>query len=238
MSKNCQHHSNLLHTHAQCVRLVPIFNHLDDESMDRIGSYASTMSFKRGEMIYRAQEEDDTLYIVNRGQVKIYRLTEGGKEQLVRILNPGDFTGEWTIFDTNNQHEDYAEALKDTSICTLRNKDVQAILRDYPAISMKFLAEMSQRLARSERQTSQVATGQIGSRLMMFLADLVEDSEPGPKAITLPMTRKEIASYLGTTPESISRKFRELEEKGLIQQQTGKKIIISDLDDLLLYGED
>lgn len=238
MSEQCLNQPNQQHSHAQCVRLVPIFNHLDDESMDRIGSYAYTKSYAKGEMLYRAQEEDDTLYIVNRGQVKIYRLTESGKEQLVRLLNPGDFTGEWTVFNANSRHEDYAEALKETSVCTLRNQDVQALLSDYPAISLKFLAEMSQRLARSERQTSQVATGQIGSRLVMFLADLVEDTDLEEQLITLPMTRKEIASYLGTTPESISRKFRELEEKGLIQQQTGKKIVINNLDDLLLYSED
>ncbi|SLC97793.1 Anaerobic aromatic degradation regulator [Mycobacteroides abscessus subsp. abscessus] len=55
--------------------------------------------------------------------------------------------------------------------------------------------------------------------------------------ITLPMAKKDIASYLGTTPETISRKFTELEDEGLIQQLPGKKIKIHDLDDLLLYSE-
>lgn len=232
-----EHHEHQ-HSHAHCVRLVPIFNHLDDETMDRVGSMAHTKTIKKGEMLYRAQEEDDTLYIISKGRVKIYRLSDGGKEQLVRILNPGDFTGEWTVFNASGQHEDYAEALKDTSICVLRNEDVRKLLSDYPAISLKFLSAMSQRLAKSERQTSQVATGQIGSRLVMFLADLIDTPLEGQHTVVLPMNRKEIASYLGTTPESISRKFSELEEKGLIRQQTNKKIIIENLDDLLLYGED
>lgn len=55
--------------------------------------------------------------------------------------------------------------------------------------------------------------------------------------ITLPMAKKDIASYLGTTPETISRKFAELEEEGLIQQLPEKKIKIHDVDDLLLYSE-
>ena len=56
---------------AHCVRLVPIFNHLDDESMDKIGSMANHQKYKRGELIYQAEEDSDTLYIINKGKVKI-----------------------------------------------------------------------------------------------------------------------------------------------------------------------
>lgn len=234
---NQEHHHNH-DSHAQCVRLVPIFNHLDNETMDRVGAMAHTKTVKKGELLYRENEADDTLYIVNKGRVKIYRLSEGGKEQLVRILNPGDFTGEWTVFNATGRHEEYAEALKDTTMCILRNEDVRTLLLEYPAVSLEFLTAMSQRLAKSERQTSQVSLGQIGSRLVMFLADLIDAPEEQTHTITLPMSRKEIASYLGTTPESISRKFGELEEKGLIQQLTSKKILINHLDDLILYGEE
>jgi len=55
--------------------------------------------------------------------------------------------------------------------------------------------------------------------------------------ITLPMAKKDLASYLGTTPETISRKFTELEKQGLIEQLPKRKIKINDLDQLLLYGE-
>ncbi len=205
--------------------------------MDRIAEKAHTKHYQKGEFLFRSQEKDDALYIVNRGKVRIYRLSDSGKEQLVRILNPGDFTGEWTLFNPDAVHEEYAEAIRDTSVCMIQQHDVQELLKEYPAISLKLLGEMSQRLERSERQTAQVAVESVITRLVLFLAENVEPEMGNSPTITLPMAKKDIASYLGTTPETISRKLGELENEGLIQQLSGKRIKIQDLDDLLLYSE-
>lgn len=205
--------------------------------MDRIAEKAHTKHYQKGEFLFRSQEKDDALYIVNRGKVRIYRLSDSGKEQLVRILNPGDFTGEWTLFNPDAVHEEYAEAIRDTSVCMIQQHDVQEFLKEYPAISLKLLGEMSQRLERSERQTAQVAVESVITRLVLFLAENVEPEMGNSPTITLPMAKKDIASYLGTTPETISRKLGELENEGLIQQLSGKRIKIQDLDDLLLYSE-
>lgn len=230
------HHHHEPGNHAACIRLVPIFNHLEGEAMDKIAERATTKEFKRSDYLFRAQEKDDTLYIVNRGKVRIFLLSDSGKEQLIRILHPGDFMGEWTIFNPGGVHEAYAQATQDTVVCTIHQDDIQAFLTDYPTITMKLLVEMSQRLESSERQTAKVAEDQVGTRLTMFLAENVAGQDP-EQVIDLEMTRKDIASYLGTTPETISRKFKELEEAGLIQQMTPRKIKIYDLDDLLLYSE-
>ena len=205
--------------------------------MNYIAEKAHTKKNKKGEFLFRSQEKEDTLYIINRGKIRIYRLADSGKEQLVRILNPGDFTGEWTLFNPDAVHEEYAEAIRDTVVCMIQRKDVQDFLEQYPAISLKLLAEMSKRLESSERQTTQVALESVITRLVLFLAENVEPEMGNSPTITLPMGKKDIASYLGTTPETISRKFGELEDEGLIQQLSGKRIKIQDLDDLLLYSE-
>lgn len=235
MSQHHQHHHEP-GNHAACIRLVPIFNHLEDDAMDKIAERATTKVFKRSDYLFRAQEKDDTLYIVNRGKVRIFLLSESGKEQLIRILHPGDFMGEWTVFNPGGVHEAYAQATQDTVVCTIGQADIQAFLTDYPTITMKLLAEMSQRLESSERQTVKVAEDQVGNRLIMFLAENVV-GPASEQIIELEMTRKDIASYLGTTPETISRKFKELEQAGLIEQLTPKKIKIVDVDELLLYSE-
>ncbi|MFS0946940.1 Crp/Fnr family transcriptional regulator [Enterococcus casseliflavus] len=234
MTKHTHHE---IGDHAACIRLVPIFNHLEDSAMNYIAEKAHTKHYQKGEFLFRSQEKEDTLYIINRGKIRIYRLADSGKEQLVRILNPGDFTGEWTLFNPDAVHEEYAEATRDTVVCMIQQKDVQDFLEQYPAISLKLLAEMSKRLESSERQTTQVALESVITRLVLFLAENVEPEMGNSPTITLPMEKKDIASYLGTTPETISRKFGELEDEGLIQQLSGKRIKIQDLDDLLLYSE-
>ena len=96
MTKHTHHE---IGDHAACIRLVPIFNHLEDSAMNYIAEKAHTKQYQKGEFLFRSQEKEDTLYIINRGKIRIYRLADSGKEQLVRILNPGDFTGEWTLFN-------------------------------------------------------------------------------------------------------------------------------------------
>lgn len=231
-NKSCHHHG-----HAECVRLVPIFNHLEDSQMDMIAESAKTLHLKKGEMLFRAGEEDDTLYIINSGKVSIYRLADSGKEQLVRILNPGDFTGEVAIFQPGSVHENYAEALQNTSICLIKRVDLQKYLLEYPQISLKILSEVTMRLKDSEKQTTQVAIENVESRLISFLAQCVEKESSNSPTIMLPMSKKDLASYLGTTPETISRKFTSLEQHGLIEQLPKKKIKILDLDQLLLHAE-
>lgn len=216
-----------------CVSLVPIFNHLEEEQMIEIMKMARSTSYKKGEIIYYAGEESDSLYIVGRGKIRIYRLSESGKEQLVRILSPGDFTGELALFN-QSIHDSYAEAMEKTNVCTIKGSDIQKILLKYPSIALKILGEFSRRLEKSEKQTTLFATEKVERRIAIFLSEYIDNNEGESMEVTLPMSKKDLASYLGTTPETISRKLRSLEDEGYIKQKSGRKIEILDLDGLLL----
>ena len=237
MDSTCHYHGTQDHSigsHKACIQLVPIFNHLEDDQMDEIMYTTQSVSFEKSSMIYRAEEESDALYIVNKGRVRIYRLAESGKEQLVRILEPGDFTGEMALFSPENtKHESYAETMMDTKICMIKRSDLQEFLLKYPSISLKILSELSQRLEKSEKQTTRFATEKVETRIALFLAECL-DSETNTMEFNLPMTKKDLASYLGTTPETISRKLGDLEDEKLIKQKPKKRIEILDLDGLLL----
>ena len=172
------------------------------------------------------------MYIVRKGRVKIYRLSESGKEQILRLLNPGDFTGELALFN-EAVHDAYASALLDTEICMIKRNDLQALLLKYPIISMKILSEFSNRLALSETQTTRFATERVEMRIALFLVESL-DLKSGLNEINLPMSKKDLASYLGTTPETISRKLFEFEDAGLIKQLSNKRLEILDVDGLLL----
>lgn len=215
-----------------CVSLVPIFNHLEKSQMEEIMSVTHSISYKKGEIIYRAGDQSDSLYIVNKGRVRIYRLSESGKEQLLRILKPGDFTGELALFN-DTIHEAYASAMVDTSVCTVKRVDFQNLLIKYPTIALKVMAEFSTRLEKAEKQTTRLATEKVDTRIALFLAECIEEDSRNNE-ITLPMSKKDLASYLGTTPETISRKLLEFETLGYIKQISNKKIKILELDSLLL----
>lgn len=214
-----------------CISLVPIFNHLEPAQMDEIMSLIRSLTFKRGENLYSPGDPANTLYIVSEGKIKIYRLSESGKEQLIRFLRPGDFTGELALF-SDSVHEAYAEAIEDTSVCTITRSEFNELLLKYPSISLKVLSEFSHRLEQSEKQTTRFATERVETRIALFLIECM-DKDSRSQIVELPMSKKDLASYLGTSPESISRKLTEIEEVGLIEQISNKRIKILDLDGLL-----
>ncbi len=225
---NCHHCNN---NHKSCVSLVPIFNHLEDNQMEEIVETIKPGKYKKGEIIYSAGNRSDSLYIVNKGRIRIFRLSESGKEQLVRILQVGDFTGELALF-SDTTHESYAQAMEDTEVCMINRSDLQDFLLRYPSISLKILSEFSSRLEKAEKQTTSVSTEKVETRIARFISEIVGNTKS--MEFTLPMSKKDLASYLGTTPETISRKLAEFEDVGYIKQKTARRILVLDLDKLRL----
>lgn len=189
---------------------------------------------KKGQLLYRAGDASDSLYVVREGKVKVYRLSENGKEQLIRILQSGDFTGELALFK-ESIHDVYAEAMEPTEICTIQRSSLQGFLQKYPNIALKILSEFAKRLDQAENRMTSFATKDVETRVALYLAQQAEEHKS--MAYRLPMTRKDLASFLGTTPETISRKLAKFEDEGWIEQEDQRVIHVLDLDALLLFEE-
>lgn len=224
---SCSHHG----TNKYCISIVPLFNHLSDPEMEEIVRTARSVSYPRGQMIYRPGELSEGLYIVHKGSMKIFRESSGGKEQLVRILWPGEFSGELALFN-ESVHEAYAEALEPLELCVMGRDNLRKFLLKYPQIALKMLSEFSNRLAASEIRAARIGMETVETRIAMYLAGQVESQKNS--RIKLPMSRKDLASHLATTPETISRKIGDFEAGGWIRQHGQREIEIVDLDALLL----
>lgn len=224
-------HDGVADVHALCVSRVPIFNHLPADQLAVIAGKASMRVYERGQFIHRSGEQSDQLFIIHKGQAKVYRLSDTGKEQLVRVLRSGDFIGELALF-SEAQHDSYAEVTQTAQVCAINRQDVRNLLLQYPTISLHVLAEVTRRLGSSEKQAAVIATESINARIGQYLAELAD--REGSSSFHLPMSRKDLASYLGTTPETLSRRFTEFETAGWIEQSGQRRIKILDLDALLL----
>lgn len=128
---------------------------------------------------------------VHRGRVKVERLSE-------------------SVFD----HD--AVAMEKTELCIMRRDDLQAFLMKYPAISIKILEEFSRRLEQTEKQLSSLTSEDTEQQIAAYLIELMDKGQS--KTLTLPMPKKDLASYLGTTPETVSRKLADFQEQGIIEQ--------------------
>ncbi|WP_461177143.1 Crp/Fnr family transcriptional regulator [Virgibacillus ainsalahensis] len=212
-----------------CVAKVPFFNHLDDEEMREIAYKSMHKNFQKGETIYRDGDPLEYLYIVHQGRVKIYQLFESGKEQLLRILEPGEFMGELALF-TEKRLESYAVAMEKTNICTIHRNDMQDLMKEYPSIAVKILEQFSNRLDKTEKLVGQLSAKDVETRTASYLLELAE--EKNTNEIVLPMSKKDLASYLGTTQETISRRLSSFQTNGWIEQKGHRNIKVLDEDAL------
>ena len=195
-----------------CVERVPIFSNLDQSEMKEIEGIINHKQFKKNELIYMAGEKGGSLYIVNSGKVKITRIASSGKEQVIRILEAGEFMGELSIFKPSNLM-DNAEALVDTTLCTIDERDLKEILKKYPLISFKIMEELSERLERAESLIQNINLSSVEKRLADILLELADKDGN----ISLKLSKKDLASQIGMSSETLSRKLSAFQELGIIK---------------------
>lgn len=219
-----------MHHEDLCVTLVPLFNHLDITDQRKINQIVQHKHYQKGEFIF-TPDTTAQLVIVARGQMKVYRLSANGKEQLLRVSEPGHYEGESALFGIQNENL-YGEALQTTEVCVLRKDDFEKLLIDYPQLSLKLLKINAEKTTLVEQQTEFLTMEKIEERLAIYLLDLYKATDS--LTFEIPMKMKELAGYLGTTPETLSRKFKLLENKEFIKRQRTKIEILSveELEDL------
>lgn len=207
-----------------CVSIVPLFNHLSGEDQEQIDRLVSHRHFHKGETIWQPGN-DPLLIIVARGTLKVYMISSSGREQLLRILNPGDYEGVNTLLGAMAQ-DIFIDSITDTEVCLLRKKDFTALLSRTPQLALKLLELYAQRMADTENLTRFLTMENVETRLATYLQALSLQVSPSSH-LTLPMKMKDLASYLGTTPETLSRKLHNLENKGIISRKGRKLRILS-----------
>jgi CRP-like cAMP-binding protein len=232
----CSHTNEDLGPIKLCVSGVPIFNPLSNSEMQEVAEMGISKTYNKGELIYQPDDSSENLLIIHKGRVKIYQVAETGKEQLLRILEPGDFMGELSLF-TNETIASFAEAMIRTEICMIKRTNLQELLLNHPKISMKILEEFGRRLSNAEKTIERLSLQDTEKRTASYLVELVKahvDLEHAlpPFQLTLPMSKKDLSSFIGATQETLSRRLSTFQDRGWISQTGQRNITIVDFEAL------
>lgn len=195
-----------------CVQLVPLFNHLDISKQRQIEHLVHQQTVTKGTVIIQPGASE-RLIIVKKGRARLYQLNPAGEEQLQRIVTTGEYVGETWLLGMNNTNN-YVEVDTESEICILHRRDFMQLLQEQTAIAIKLLEEQAARIVDLRYQTQLMGLPTIEERLMAYLHHLV--IYQGSQTVNLPMRLKDLASYLGTTPETLSRQLNQLQASGQI----------------------
>ena len=214
-----------------CVSRVPLFQGLDHAEQVGVAAFATPTRFAAGEDIGDGRG-DPLLLVVHTGSVKVSRVDAEGREQVLRVLGPGQFLGE-SSFLTGRPFSDRITALEPASMCVFRHADFARLVNRHPSIGMRMLQAVSRRLDEAEHRLAAVISGDVTARLADYLLELPGAAGPAGVAVRLPMAKKDIASLLDTSPESLSRQLRRLREAGIIADGDAGGLVIVDPETLM-----
>lgn len=203
------------HSGDTCVSRVPIFAGLSATEQDAVAERAVPTRVDKGEVLYRAGQPISQLMVVHHGRIRISRYGPDGHEQLIRVLGPGDFTGE-AAFLAGERPDHWATAMAPSQLCVFRHDDLAGLVAEHPSIGLGILTTISRRLTEAEGRLTALVSADVDVRLADYLLDLPSRQVDGVVRVHLPLAKKDIASLLGTTPETLSRTLARLASDGLI----------------------
>jgi CRP-like cAMP-binding protein len=214
----------------QLLEDVPPFSVLHPDDLQLLARRVRHRSYARGQVIFREGEPGRTLYVIDRGQVKLYITASGGRELLVAILGRGQIFGELEIF-AGGPRGMTARAMESVEAFVLDKHVVQAILRTRPGFVRQLLELMARRLRRADQAAQDLVFFDASTRLARRLLQLAEEHGlPDPDGsriqISVRLTQHEVGQMIGINRSSVNRVLRTLAAQGLLDWNGGAPVIL------------
>src|SRR5271157_1963187 len=236
---------------ASILKNVSIFSSLSEPEFAFLTARVVQRNFSAGELIFGEGDPCVGLYVVEAGNVRIFKssaggreqvppgpsmdstCSAGGREQVLSIDGPGGSIAELPVFD-GGSYPASAQAITDCSLLFFSKKDFQSLCLQHPQVALKVLREVGGRLRKLVGIIEELSFTTVRHRLAAMLVRLAK-SDGERKGIgvtiTLPANNNELAAQIGTVRELVSRNLSRLQAEGLIQMD-GRIVVIPNLSKL------
>jgi CRP/FNR family cyclic AMP-dependent transcriptional regulator len=213
------------------LRQCTYFESCSSEILQKLAAGMVLVQYDLGEVIFWQSEECQGLYILEKGKVKLYKLSSMGRELIIRILEPGASFNEVPIFDHGGNEVNVA-AMEESEIWLIDKAILQQMTRQSTELAQAVITNLTRNLRSLVGLVEEVSFYQVTNRLARLLIQLPEEQLSGTKAQRL--TQDTMAARLGTVREVVARSLRDLDRCGAIRVRRGKIYILDEalLDEL------
>lgn len=206
------------------IRQCHLFSGLEDEDIDLLAAIIQRQQYSPRQLLFSEGEFATGFYVVASGAVKIYKLSAEGKERVLHIVHSGQSFADAAIFD-NGFYPAFAETLTAAELLLFPKQAFLDLLHRHSQLAINMIAGLSRYLRQFTMQIEDLTFRDVPARVARYLLDQADQTH---SAVTLPLSKSQLASNLGTTSETLSRTFRKLADEGFIQVQ-GKTIRLVDV---------
>lgn len=221
---------------SETLKNIQLFRGLTDKQLIDLAKIIAEQNFKKGENIFAEGDDGVGFYILVSGQVKIYKLSMDGKEQILHIFGPGEPFAEAAVF-TGLSFPAYADAMLNSRTFFIPRKAFVDLIKANPSLAMNMLGTLSMRLKKFAGMIEALSLKEVPGRLASHLLLLSE--QHGSSDFPLNISKTQLASLLGTIPETLSRILNKLSNQGYLESK-GPRIVIVNREGLaaLASGEE
>ena len=214
---------------SDLLQKVPLLAALTPADRESLAAAVTRRRYRRAETIFQKDEPGHSVYIVERGSVRIYVPSPQGNDLVLAVLGAGDFFGDLSLLDGRPRSAS-AAATSDTTLLALERTDFIALITSRPEAAMAVLEAVSRRLRETDEMAADLAFLDVPGRLAKKLLDLAASNgvqKSSGVLIDLAVTQEELANMIGVTRESVNRNLSDFKKMGLVTNQ-GRKIIVKD----------
>jgi CRP-like cAMP-binding protein len=215
---------------AETLTKVPIFSGLTESELAFLAQRAVSRRYAAGELVFAEGDPCSGMYVVESGQIRIFKSSAGGREQVLSIDGPGSSVAELPVFDGGNYPASVA-AVENATLLFVSKQDFQALCLAHPQVALKVLRVVGARLRKLVGIIEELSFTTVRHRLASFLLRLAQKegarTEEGIE-VTLPASQQDVASQIGTVRELVSRNLSRFQSAGLVRVE-GRSVVIRDL---------
>jgi CRP/FNR family transcriptional regulator len=200
----------------ELLKSIPYFAGLGDTELEAVQRLTFERSLSRNEVVFLEGEKSEAMYFVVSGRVKIFKTSPEGKEQILRIMNPGDSFNDVPIFD-GGPNPASAAALEPTLIYGIRGEDMRRLFWEYPSVATKVIEILALRLRHMVSLVEDLSFRQVTGRVAKVLLEQGEEKR---------LTQQEMAALVGTAREVVGRSLKVLEAEGAIRLDRHRIVLL------------
>lgn len=220
------------------LKKVYIFSGLDDDELDTLSAIVKQKTFNKGDIIFFDTEPYLGFYITVTGLVKIYKISRDGKEHILHLIPPFNTFAEVPLFE--NFNEMFEESFRypansmaledDTRVLLIPARQFRELLENNSKICIKMVSGFAKRLRHLNHHIEELTLKDVTRRVAGYILTEQKKSQ-NSETISLNISKNDLAAYLGTIPETLSRTLKKLQDEDMITVD-GKVIKICDMDRL------
>lgn len=211
---------------AKALRRIPLLAGLSDSALAHVADVALARTYEPGETIIFEGDPCRAAYFIAKGQVRVYRLSPGGREQVLARLGPGHAFNTVPPFQPEGVNHATVETLTTVTVYAISSDDLRRLVSQSPELALALLQDFAGRLDHLTNLVEDLSLRTVRGRLARFLLEHADED-----GVAQRWTQGGIASHLGTVRDMVGRTLRAFVDAGLVRLDR-QRIVLLDREGL------